>query len=293
MMLCKSIISSVTSKSNPSQFSALRVALNLRSSFFARSSTTKTSETTNGSTKTAAILLVGDEILSGKIHDTNGHFLARFLYKQGVDLKRMVVVPDTIEDISRHVVDLSNKFDYVFTSGGIGPTHDDMTYDAIAYAFNTKLVLDEETKARMAAKMTSPLNDARLRMARFPTPYNKLWTPGLWVPIVVTRNVYILPGIPRLFEQMIEANAAHFVGTPKLLINVYTLKLEGDLAHDLEHAQASNEGISIGSYPQSTDKKRFYVKVTVEGRRHELVRKVADSLLQKLDGSYELDPLLS
>eukprot|EP00002_Diphylleia_rotans_P019436 TRINITY_DN3762_c0_g1_i1.p1 TRINITY_DN3762_c0_g1~~TRINITY_DN3762_c0_g1_i1.p1 ORF type:complete len:322 (-),score=63.90 TRINITY_DN3762_c0_g1_i1:93-1058(-) len=260
---------------------------------FASPATEKRTETTSITTpKTAAIVLIADELLSGKVRDENGFFLARFLFKQGIDLKHMVVIPDSIEEIARHVTDLSSKYDYVFTSGGIGPTHDDVTYDAIAHAFNRPLVLDEAVRAGMYKHMRRTPTESDMRMATFPHPCRKLESEDLWVPIVVVENVYILPGIPYLFRRMIESNAHHFVGRPKTLLNVYTKTDEGVLAPVLSQAQSSNPGIAIGSYPQTVPGAPHHVKVTIEGRDPEVVSQIANEVKEKVNGSFNLDDII-
>ncbi|KAI9183703.1 hypothetical protein H9P43_004621 [Blastocladiella emersonii ATCC 22665] len=192
--------------------------------------------------KTASALIIGDEILSGKTKDTNSNFLAKSLFDIGVDMRRIEVVPDVEEEIIEAVRRMSETYDYVFTTGGIGPTHDDITYESIAKAFNDELVLHEETLAMMArispkmvevtplAAVADPAaldrksymtvrddptiaggapsvvttTQPRLRMARLPSQSRSVFTPGLWVPLCITNgNVHIFPGIPRLFQAML------------------------------------------------------------------------------------------
>ncbi len=150
---------------------------------------------------TAALLVIGNEILSGKVRDTNSTFLAVELRKLGVDLERIVTIPDVIDTIARETRILSEAYDYVFTSGGIGPTHDDLTMDGIALAFERKVVLNQSMIDRMQRYSDKPVNDAMRKMAMIPDGSEVLDVGGLWFPVVVVENVHIFPGIPELFEK--------------------------------------------------------------------------------------------
>jgi molybdopterin-biosynthesis enzyme MoeA-like protein len=129
--------------------------------------------------KTASALVIGNEILNGKTLDTNSQVLAQFLFGRGVVLKCIETIPDDVRTITRSVSRLASTHDYVFTSGGIGPTLDDVTYQSVGLAFGVQLVEDEDTVAKMKQSRME-LNDARLRMATLPSGCDKLWTEGLW-----------------------------------------------------------------------------------------------------------------
>lgn len=166
------------------------------------------------SIRSAAILIIGDEILNAKIRDSNLHFFARLCFERGIGVKRISVVGDDEEEIASEIQSLTSKCDLVVTSGGIGPTHDDITYPALAKAFGLDCRLDEETALRMRAlrkdafaRLQGPQVEAMYRMATFPAGPEVLKTyvsEKLWVPVVgIRQQVYVLPGVPQLFEQLL------------------------------------------------------------------------------------------
>ncbi|CEM23947.1 unnamed protein product [Vitrella brassicaformis CCMP3155] len=209
--------------------------------------------------KTAAALIIGDEVLRGKTLDTNSHTLAKLLFRCGVTLRKIEVISDEIEVISEAVKRLSDTHDILFTSGGIGPTHDDMTYEAIGQAFDAPLEYHQPTLAAMedfyAQKHPDhlPLNDARKRMALIPAGSTVYNTEGLWVPLVRVRNVHILPGVPHLFAKMLTANQDLFKAKNVSFYRriIYTSMAEGSIAGILGDAAKACPEVSIGSYPRS------------------------------------------
>src|SRR5262245_30573943 len=164
---------------------------------------------------TAGILIIGNEILTGKIQDENTPYLLRELRKQGVDVPRVVVIPDVVSDIARDVREFSARFDYVLTSGGVGPTHDDLTMDGVAAAFELPLVEHEEMVAllRSALKGKEP-NASHLKMCTLPAGASLITTKDLWFPLVQVRNVFVFPGIPRLLQMKFEGARELFKGDP-------------------------------------------------------------------------------
>ncbi|CAL5224230.1 g6882 [Coccomyxa viridis] len=223
----------------------------------------------------AAMLIIGNEILNGSVVDTNTPWLAKLLYSRGVDLVRIECVPDDEADIASTVLGLRlrvGQSGFVFTSGGIGATHDDVTYSAIASAFGTELQLHEPTVQRMQehySKRGVELNEARLRMATLPAGAEVLYTPELWVPLVNLQGVYILPGIPRLFKSMVEAHKDRFKGPANKSRTLYTNTVEGDLADVLRGIAAEHPGVNIGSYPNTAEceaVQAFRVKLQLESR---------------------------
>lgn len=211
----------------------------------------------------AACCIIGDEILTGKVTDVNTRTLAELCFSWGIDLCRVEVITDEVEDIRdtiRRLSALVGPNGLVFTSGGIGPTHDDRTYEGVAAAFGRGLEVHDETRQRMLtfyAEKGQEMNDARLRMATLPKDSKVLSTDGLWVPLCVTENVYVLPGIPRLFEQMLRGNSTHFShasaragAEKKNRVVLATAALEGDIAELLGHVQASFPSVAVGSYPK-------------------------------------------
>ena len=236
----------------------------------------------------ASALIIGDEILSGKIQDKNSYVLAKVLFERGVKLSRLEVISDDIDEIGRCLKRMSVTSDYVFTSGGIGPTHDDKTYEAIAKAFDRKLVYHEQSLKRFTEHLSArtpsvSLNEARKKMVLLPDPCEILWTPGLWVPLVIVENVYVLPGVPELFEHMLTANKMHFKGPPIARILVYTAMPEGDIAFDLERIQNAYPQVAIGSYPRQ-DMIDHKVMVSFEGRDAIAVQQAAEEAKEAIGG---------
>lgn len=216
---------------------------------------------------TSACLIIGDEVLNGKIQDTNSNWFAKYCFDLGIPMRRVVVVPDEETDIRESIIDLCDKHDFVITSGGIGPTHDDITYESIAKAFNLPLKLHQETVDRMSKlskfNFTGPgLEEARsaqLQMATLPTGPNVRYiytSDELWVPIVsINSKVYIFPGIPRLFKTLLQGIRDEIESRVKVQKNlrfyVTTKWPESKIAPCLSKLQShyNDKGIKIGSYP--------------------------------------------
>lgn len=239
----------------------------------------------------AACLVIGDEILTGKVHDRNSHLLAQVLFERGVRLQRIETVPDELTDIAQSVRGLSERFTYVFTSGGIGPTHDDKTYAGIAQAFDVGLAYHQPTLDAFAAyyeaRGKGALNDARKRMALIPAGAEVWETPDLWVPFVVMHNVHVLPGVPELFERMLMANAHRFEGTPLFRTMLYTDSAEGDIADVLAQAHEAHPNVAIGSYPKYGRDAGYSVKITLEGLPAGEVQALADQLCATLEARWQ------
>ncbi|KAI7841941.1 hypothetical protein COHA_004468 [Chlorella ohadii] len=238
------------------------------------------------------------QVLTGSISDANTPWLAKLLHSRGVDLVRVEMIPDDKRDIVETVLRLRERVGntgFVFTSGGIGPTHDDITYESIAAAFGCHLELHQPTVDRMQEhydKRGVELNEARLRMARLPKDdsVEVLFTPGLWVPLVCIQGTYILPGIPRLFQQMVEAHADRFRGSAAFSSTLYTNLGEGDLAAKLAGIAALHPAVRIGSYPntdmglgESVKGRPYKVKLQFEGRDKAALQKAVDAVREQLD----------
>ena len=154
---------------------------------------------------TAAALIIGNEILSGKTEDTNTPFLARELRALGVTLSRVVVVPDEEAVIRDEVRALSGGYDCVFTSGGVGPTHDDVTLRAVAAAFERELVTNPDLERAIREHFDVVRTPAAMRMAEVPAGAEMVYGDGLWIPVVLVDNVYVLPGLPPIFRKKVVA----------------------------------------------------------------------------------------
>src|SRR6476646_1529447 len=143
--------------------------------------------------KTAGIVIIGNEVLSGKTHDINSYFFCTELRQLGVEVQKISTIQDVIEIIGQEVAQFSKSFDFVFTSGGVGPTHDDVTIEAIAHGFELKVVRHPDIEKRMYQRLGSDVNEARLRMANVPQGAELLAAEALFAPIIKIRNVYIFP----------------------------------------------------------------------------------------------------
>jgi molybdenum cofactor synthesis domain-containing protein len=247
------------------------------------------------------MVVIGDEVLTGSIADCNTPFLAKLLHSRGVDLVRAEFVPDCKRDIVETVLRLRERVGpdgFVFTSGGIGPTHDDITYESIAAAYGAELHLHQPTVERMAQHYSQrgvELNEARLRMARLPSDVGVevLFTPGLWVPLVVIERTFILPGIPRLFQQMVEAHAGRFKGPAAHTRVLYSNLGEGDLALKLSSVAALHPRVRIGSYPNTSwesDASRvpYRVKLQFESRDAGALDKAVEAVEAALPDTFTL-----
>lgn len=236
----------------------------------------------------AAAIIIGDEILSGKIHERNSYYLAQVLFERGVDLKRVEVISDEISDIVQSIQRNSPQVDLLFTSGGIGPTHDDRSYEAVAKAFNLSLQLHQPTVDKFhefhAQRGNSlQMSAAQKKMAILPHPAEVLDVPGLWMPIVHIENTYVLPGVPPLFDKIIDMLAPRFSGPKKKRVLIYTQMYETQIAQSLEQIQNEYPQVAIGSYPQ-LPQDEYRVMVSLEGVVHDDVDQAAAKSCQAIAG---------
>ncbi|MBT3141117.1 competence/damage-inducible protein A [Phaeobacter gallaeciensis] len=205
------------------------------------------------SNPTAAMLVIGDEILSGRTRDANMYFLAGELTKQGIDLKEVRVVSDDPVAIVTAVQALAKAHDQVFTSGGIGPTHDDITADCIARAFGVHIDVRADARALLQAhydKTGLELNKARLRMARIPDGASLIDNPVSTAPGFTIENVHVMAGVPNIFQAMVASVLPTLTGGAPLLSQTLRVNRgEGEIAETLTAAAQAFEDLSIGCYP--------------------------------------------
>lgn len=233
--------------------------------------------------KTAAILVIGNEILSAKIQDKNAYYLSQRLRQLGTSLEKMVFILDRYDDIKEEILALSQRFDVVFTSGGVGPTHDDITLEAIAKAFGVGCYLDEKIKAILAERFAEQLNDAHLRMAYIPIGSELIWENNKF-PVYSFKNIYILPGVPHIFVQKFESIAHLFKDGQFYLRNLYFTIDEAFIAKEIEALERQFHVI-VGSYPVYNED--FKVKITIESRDATQVNLAVDFLLSQI-GNHHL-----
>jgi molybdenum cofactor synthesis domain-containing protein len=213
---------------------------------------------------TAAVIVIGNEILSGKFRDENGPYLIERLRVLGCDLKRLVTVPDVVEDIAAEVRHCSAAYDFVFTSGGVGPTHDDVTAEAVALAFDVPLEQRPELVA-ILRRYNVPENEATLRMASAPLGAELVDHAGLRYPVLCMRNVWMFPGIPRLLREKFENVAERFAGEAVQVARVYTTEHETSIAARLDDLAARHPEVDFGSYPRFGEG-AYRVIITLESR---------------------------
>jgi molybdenum cofactor synthesis domain-containing protein len=234
---------------------------------------------------TAAMIVIGDEILSGRTRDSNMHHLAGQLTEAGIDLKEVRVVADERGVIIGAVQALSGIHDYVFTSGGIGPTHDDITADCIAAAFACEIDVRDDAKAILAAhyaKSGTELNEARLRMARIPQGATLIDNPVSAAPGFRLENVHVMAGVPSVFQAMVASVLPTLTGGDPLISK--TLRIdrgEGDIAGPLGALAGAYPALSMGSYPFQKDGK-YGAHIVIRGTDAAQI----DAALAKLEAAF-------
>ncbi|MEL7202771.1 MAG: molybdopterin-binding protein [Pseudomonadota bacterium] len=235
----------------------------------------------------AAMLVIGDEILSGRTRDANMHHLAGRLTEMGIDLKEARVVSDDADAIVAAVLALSAAYTHVFTSGGIGPTHDDITADCMAKAFECHIAVREDARAILQAhydRQGMELNKARLRMARIPDGATLIENPISAAPGFTIENVHVMAGVPSIFKAMLETVLPQLTGGAPLISE--TLRItrgEGDIADPLGRLAKQHPDLSFGSYPFQKDGV-YGANVVIRGTSAETVAKAKSKLAMLFDG---------
>ena len=227
---------------------------------------------------TAAMLVIGDEILSGRTRDANMHYLAGQLTEKGISLKEVRVVSDDADAIVAAVRVLSSTYDHVFTSGGIGPTHDDITADCIARAFEDHIDVRDDARALLAAfyeQTGRELNEARLRMARIPDRATLIENPVSVAPGFTLENVHVMAGVPSVFQAMVASVLPTLTGgAPLISETVRLMRGEGDVAVPLAQIAADFPDLQIGSYPFQQDG-RYGTNIVLRGTDASLLKTAA------------------
>jgi molybdenum cofactor synthesis domain-containing protein len=231
--------------------------------------------------ETAEIIIIGNEILSGKVRDTNSHYLASELRVLGVDVRRIAVVPDDVEAIAGEVSSASRRFSYVFTAGGVGPTHDDVTMEGIARAFGVGTVRSRKLLEIISQRCGGDVNEASAKMALIPEGAETIDIDSLRFPPVVLRNVYIFPGIPEFLRQKFSAIRERFRSMPFVLRKVYINEEECYIAPYLSKVICDYPAVAVGSYP-NVENPEYKVVVTLESTDGDSLSKAYDSLMRLL-----------
>ncbi len=217
---------------------------------------------------TAAILIIGDEILSGKVDEQNARFLTGELRELGISLRRVEVIPDAVDEIAPSIRTLCGRFDYLFTSGGVGPTHDDVTMAGVAAAFGMRVIRRAELEPLVRTWLGADFTDRDLRMADVPEGARLLHgdpeVPGRW-PVVAVNNVFILPGVPSIFRRKFELLRPSLRAAPFHSRVIWVKDPEGMIAGALDAVVDMYADVAVGSYPQ-LDAADHKVKVTLDGR---------------------------
>ncbi|MBN9459374.1 MAG: competence/damage-inducible protein A [Bosea sp.] len=200
---------------------------------------------------TAAILVIGDEILSGRTKDKNIGYIAEYLTNIGIELREVRVVPDVTDEIVAALNALRARYTYVFTTGGIGPTHDDITADSVAAAFGVPIDYDPRAVAMMRERFSAEdLNEARMRMTRIPAGAELIANSISKAPGFNIGNVYVMAGVPSIMQAMLDVVAPTLTTGAKILSETVQAGLrEGDIGGPLAAVAKAHPGVSIGSYP--------------------------------------------
>ena len=234
---------------------------------------------------TAGLVVIGDEILSGRTEDRNVAQVATWLNGQGIRLAEVRIVPDELARIGEAVNALRANHDYVFTTGGIGPTHDDITVDAIAAAFGVPVIVHPGARRILEdyyRGRPGGLTEARLRMARVPEGAELIENPTSGAPGVRMSNVYILAGVPDIAASMLDALTGKLEGgRPIVSVTVGARAAESDVADLLRETEAAHPGVAIGSYPFFRDG-RYGANFVIRSEDGELARTTGDDLAMRL-----------
>lgn len=232
--------------------------------------------------QTAAALIIGNELLTGKIRDENMDSLARTLRAIGVRLRRVVFIEDELGVIAAEVASLSREYDVLFTSGGVGPTHDDVTIDAVAKAFGAQVVMDPRFADLIRNAYGDRCTDSHLRMARIPAGAELVSADGIVWPTVVMHNVWVMPGVPQIFRMKLSAVRQRIKGPVQFLSRaVYTQIEESELKPLLDQVVANHSEVQVGSYPKWFDTS-YKTKVTLDATSGATLKAALEELLTLL-----------
>jgi molybdenum cofactor synthesis domain-containing protein len=229
------------------------------------------------------MLVIGDEILSGKVEEANVAVLSRTLRELGIELRRVVIVRDEIETIAREVRELSASHDWLFTSGGVGPTHDDVTIEAVAIAFGVVVETSPLMEQMLRDHYKERCTEGHLRMALIPHGASLEVTDAIRWPTVRIANTWVMPGIPEVFRMKIPVIVARVGSAGAAFVSraVFTRMDEGDLKPLLDAVVAQFPDVAVGSYPKWMDPS-YKTKITFDGREERRVDAARDAFVSTL-----------
>ena len=235
----------------------------------------------NNTPRSAGILIIGNEILSGKVIDSNSSFLASELRTLGVSVMRISVIPDDVDVIGNEALEFSSAYDFVFTSGGVGPTHDDVTMEGIAKGFHVKVMPHPELVTYFRAHYGNEINPAVMKMAGLPEGAELIHAPGMRFPLVSFRNIFIFPGIPQYLTKKFCAIKERFRSPAIHLRRLFLKANESDIAETLDSVVRRHRDIAFGSYP-ILDNPEYSIIVTAESRSKDALSHSVTELISRL-----------
>jgi len=239
-----------------------------------------------GPVVTAGILVIGNEVLSGKVEEENARYLVRALRELGIDLMRICIVRDDVDTIAEEVRAMADRYTWVFTSGGVGSTHDDVTLGAVARAFEADLVEHPGILSLLEEYFGDRMNAAVRRMAQLPEGTELLGLHELSYPIIRVRNVHVFPGVPKYLRMKFDYLKDRLrTDRPFVLRQIYLSVSEDRIAIPLAEEDARFPDVEFGSYPQ-LDSPEFKTKLTVEGRDASRVEAAFEALLGRLEAGW-------
>jgi molybdenum cofactor synthesis domain-containing protein len=233
--------------------------------------------------RTASAIVIGNELLSGKVEEKNLIELSRLVRRLGIKLVRAVLISDEIAIIRREVEELSRTTDVVFTSGGVGPTHDDVTIEAVAQAFGVDTMVEPRLAALLRRSYGDRLTEAHLRMALVPRGAELVSADDAHWPVTLMRNVFVLPGVPEIFRMKLESVRVHLEGFDPFVSQAAFLSLEEvDIKATLDGVVGRHPDVEVGSYPKWRDP-AYRTKVTFDAQDADAVARALADFLAKLE----------
>ena len=233
---------------------------------------------------TAGILIIGNEILSGKVQDANSPYLCRELRDLGVEVRRVSAIPDEVDIIAAEAAAFSAAYDIVMTTGGVGPTHDDVTVEGIAKGLGRRVVIHPDLERVVKELYPGKVNSARLRLAKVPEGAELLGQPDLVFPVVLIKNIYIFPGVPEILRQKFDGIKERFRDAPFFLKKVFVTAGEGSIAEHLNAVMREYPALLLGSYP-ALNNPEYRVTLTLESKDPAYLDKALKLLVSLLPAS--------